>query len=171
MLEGVSFAVKLNGLVLLLFLGIVLGLSWLIRRYIPILSTLFIPSSVIARFLKLLMGPQTLGKLTNSPGLIPGEAIAVAWSVLGVLYLVPRIYREPWFEHGLADFGQAQGSVAPGFIFANMADPLQKTNAATAYGYKQLTYEPILGGGVVIALSVPLIMSWGSLVFGVIAAI
>ncbi|XBH20392.1 sodium:glutamate symporter [Jonesiaceae bacterium BS-20] len=118
------------------------------------------------------IGTMSLAALgANIPVLAILTVIAVAWSVFGVLYLAPRIHREPWFEHGLADFGQSQGNVATGFILADMADPQQKTNAATAYGYKQLTYEPILGGGIITAFSVPLIMSWGSLVFGIIAAV
>ena len=37
---------------------------------------------------------------------------------------------------------------------------------AIAYGYKQLTYEPLLGGGLLTALSVPLIVTHGALAFG-----
>ena len=39
-----------------------------------------------------------------------------------------------------------------------------------AYGYKQLFYEPVLGGGILTALSVPLILSIGSLTFGIASA-
>ncbi|HKR98610.1 MAG TPA: hypothetical protein VJU79_03755 [Candidatus Dormibacteraeota bacterium] len=37
------------------------------------------------------------------------------------------------------------------------------------YGYKQLFYEPFLGGGILTALSVPLILSIGSLTFGIVS--
>ena len=38
------------------------------------------------------------------------------------------------------------------------------------YGYKQLFYEPFLGGGILTALSVPIIISIGSLTFGIASA-
>ena len=34
------------------------------------------------------------------------------------------------------------------------------------YGHEQLTYEPLLGGGLLTACSVPLIMTYGALAFG-----
>jgi ESS family glutamate:Na+ symporter len=36
---------------------------------------------------------------------------------------------------------------------------------------KQLFYEPILGGGILTALSVPLILGVGSLAFGIASAV
>jgi ESS family glutamate:Na+ symporter len=52
-----------------------------------------------------------------------------------------------------------------------MADPAHTTGAALGYGYKQLFYEPFLGGGILTALSVPIIISIGSLTFGIASAI
>ncbi|MBV9169526.1 MAG: sodium:glutamate symporter, partial [Chloroflexi bacterium] len=62
-------------------LGAVLGLSTLVRRYVPLLGALFIPVSVVAGFLILLLGPQLLGAWTGTSGLIPPRVIA-AWSSL-----------------------------------------------------------------------------------------
>lgn len=118
------------------------------------------------------IGTMSLAALgANIPALVILTVIAVAWSVFGMLFLGPRIHGPNWFEHSLADFGQSQGNVATGFILADMADPKHQTNTATAYGYKQLTYEPILGGGILTAFSVPLIIEWGSLVFGIVSAV
>jgi len=88
-----------------------------------------------------------------------------------MLVLGPRIHRRNWFEHSLADFGQSQGNVATGFVLADMADPKRQSASATAYGYKQLTYEPILGGGLLTALSVPIIMAVGSLPFAIASSV
>jgi glutamate:Na+ symporter, ESS family len=52
-----------------------------------------------------------------------------------------------------------------------MADPAHTTGAALGYGYKELFYEPFLGGGILTALSVPLIIGIGSLTFGIASAI
>jgi ESS family glutamate:Na+ symporter len=115
------------------------------------------------------MSLATLG--ANVPALLFLTAIAVAWSVVGTLWLGPRIHPINWFEHAVADFGQSQGNVATGFVLADMADPERHTNAANAYGYKQLTYEPILGGGILTAASVPLIARIGPLAFGAACAL
>jgi len=111
------------------------------------------------------MSLATLG--ANIPALIILTAVALAWSVVVVLYLGPRIHPRNWFERAIADFGQSQGNVATGFVLADMADPARRTDTALAYGYKQLTYEPLLGGGLFTALSVPLIVAYGALTFGV----
>jgi hypothetical protein len=65
----------------------------------------------------------------------------------------------------------AVGGRADGFILAEMADPAHTTGAAVGYGYKQLFYEPFLGGGILTALSVPIILSIGSLTFGIASAV
>lgn len=118
------------------------------------------------------IGSMSLAALgANIPALVILTVVAVAWSVLVVLFLAPRIHAENWFEHAMADFGQSQGNVATGFVLADMADPDQQTNVANAYGYKQLTYEPILGGGLITAFSIPLIMAWGSLTFGIVCLV
>jgi ESS family glutamate:Na+ symporter len=106
----------------------------------------------------------------NVPSILILTALSVAWSVTGLLWLAPRFFREHWFDRGIADYGQSQGNVATGFILAEMADPEHTTRNAAGYGYKQLFYEPFLGGGTLTALSVPLILSIGSLTFGIVSA-
>jgi glutamate:Na+ symporter, ESS family len=110
----------------------------------------------------------TLG--ANIPSILILTVLSVAWSVTGLLWLGPRFFPEHWFDRGIADYGQSQGNVATGFILAEMADPAHTTGSAVGYGYKQLFYEPFLGGGILTALSVPLILSIGSLTFGIASA-
>ena len=110
----------------------------------------------------------TLG--ANMPSILILTTLSVAWSVTGLLWLGPRFFPAHWFDRGIADYGQSQGNVATGFILAEMADPAHTTGAAMGYGYKQLFYEPFLGGGILTALSVPLIISIGSLTFGIASA-
>ena len=118
------------------------------------------------------IGTMSLAALgANIPSLVILTAIAFAWSVFGMLWLGPHIHRVDWFEHSIADYGQSQGNVATGFVLADMADPARETTTARAYGYKQLTYEPLLGGGLITAFSVPLIVEIGSVWFGVISLV
>lgn len=111
------------------------------------------------------MSLATLGH--NIPALMIFTIVGVLWSVVGLLVLGPRIHPANWFEHAIADFGQSQGNVATGFVLADMADPDRRTTAANDYGYKQLLYEPLLGGGILTALSVPLIADLGLQAFAV----
>jgi glutamate:Na+ symporter, ESS family len=111
---------------------------------------------------------STLG--ANMPSILILTALSVAWSVTGLLWLGPQFFPAHWFDRGIADYGQSQGNVATGFILAEMADPAHTTCAARGYGYKQLFYEPLLGGGILTALSVPIILSIGSLTFGIASA-
>ena len=110
---------------------------------------------------------STLG--ANIPSILILTVLSVAWSVAALLWLGPRFFRSQWFSRGIADYGQSQGNVATGFILAEMADPAHTTGAAMGYGYKQLFYEPFLGGGILTALSVPIILSIGSLIFGIVS--
>lgn len=116
------------------------------------------------------IGTMSLAALAhNIPSLVILTTLAFGWSAIGMLWLGPRIHGANWFEHGVADYGQSQGNVATGFVLADMADPERATTAATSYGYKQLIYEPFLGGGVLTALSVPLILEIGPAWFGAIS--
>lgn len=112
---------------------------------------------------------STLG--ANIPSIAILTVLSVAWSVTGLPWLGPRFFTNHWFDRGIADYGQSQGNVATGFILAEMTDPAHTTGAARGYGYKQLFYEPFLGGGILTALSVPIILSIGSLTFGIAAAV
>jgi len=112
---------------------------------------------------------STLG--ANIASIVILTVLSLTWSVTGLLWLGPRFFSAHWFDRGIADYGQSQGNVATGFILAEMADPAHTTGAAMGYGYKQLFYEPFLGGGILTALSVPIILSIGSLTFGIASAL
>ena len=62
------------------------------------------------------------------------------------------------------------GMTATGLLFAQMVDPKNRTNAVEAFGYKQLMFEPIVGGGLLTALSMPLIITLGLPLFTTICA-
>ncbi|MCK0091742.1 sodium:glutamate symporter [Rhodococcus sp. F64268] len=115
------------------------------------------------------MSLATIG--SNIPAIVVFTFIGVGWSVVSLVWLGRRFHRTHWFEHAIADFGQSQGNVATGFVLADMVDPQRRTATANAYGYKQLPYEPFLGGGLLTALSVPLITSIGLPLFTAISVV
>lgn len=97
--------------------------------------------------------------------------VATAWNVFAFLYLGPRMIPEYWFERGLGDFGQATGMTATGLLLMKIADPDHQTPALEGFGYKQILFEPFVGGGLVTAASLPLIHQFGPVAFLIAASI
>jgi glutamate:Na+ symporter, ESS family len=88
-------------------------------------------------------------------------AVGVGWNISVFLVLARRMIPTFWFERGIGDLGQSFGVTATGLVLIRMADPETATPSLEAFGYKQLGFEPILGGGLVTAASLPLIHQFG----------
>lgn len=97
--------------------------------------------------------------------------MGIIWNVFGVLVLAPRIIPSYWFERSIGDFGQSMGVTATGLLLMRVVDPKNDSPAFESFGYKQLFFEPFLGGGLVTALSVPLIFKFGPIPFLIISVI
>jgi glutamate:Na+ symporter, ESS family len=87
----------------------------------------------------------------------------IAWALFGFLVLAPRMFPRDWFPMGLANFGQGIGMTVIGLLLVRMADPENRTGAMESFGYKQLLFEPVVGGGLFTAMSLPLIAHFGAL--------
>ena len=87
---------------------------------------------------------------------------SVGWSVFLTLVIGPRVFPQNWFEHSLAEFGESQGNVATGFVMVDMVDPSRQTDVVRGYSYRQLLTRPVVGGGFITALAVPLIRCLGT---------
>lgn len=98
-------------------------------------------------------------------------AAGIAWNIFGVLVLAPRIIPSYWFERAIGDFGQSMGVTATGLLLMRIVDPKNETPAYESFGYKQLVFEPFLGGGFITALSVPFIFQFGPIPFLIFAVI
>lgn len=85
----------------------------------------------------------------------------LAWNLFGFFVFGPRMMPDYWLERAVGDFGQSTGVTATGLMLMRVADPEMKSPAAEVFGYKQLVFEPFLGGGLVTALSAPLVFMWG----------
>lgn len=95
---------------------------------------------------------------------------AIGWSVFVTMFIGRRIFPRHWFEHSIPEFGESQGMLACGFVMLDMVDPSRQTDVVRGYSYRQIITRPILGGGFITALAVPLIERWGLPVFTIIAA-
>lgn len=87
--------------------------------------------------------------------------VGLAWTVFCFWVLAPRMIPDRWFEKAIGDFGQGTGMAVSGLLLMRIADPENRSRALESFGYKQLPYEPFLGGGLLTALALPLCARFG----------
>lgn len=119
--------------------------------------------------------------LSNWKGLTILLTMGTLWSVFLLMFLAPKLFKDAWFERGIAEFGQSMGVTATGLLLLRTVDPENKTVASQAFGYKQLLHEPLMGGGLwtALALSLVFLIGWfnvwliclGALIFWLIIAL
>lgn len=108
----------------------------------------------------------TLSLTTLGDYFIPFLLLAltgIGWSLFVLIVIAPRVIPENWFERGIGDFGQSMGVTVTGLLLMRMADPKNKSGALESFGYKQLMFEPVVGGGLFTAAALPLIAQFGAL--------
>ncbi|MBK8480365.1 MAG: sodium:glutamate symporter [Proteobacteria bacterium] len=88
-------------------------------------------------------------------------ATGIGWVVFTTAFVAPRMFPNYWFERAITEYGMQTGVTAIGLLLLRLVDPMYKTDTATAFGFKQMIYEPFLGGGLVTALSPILIHELG----------
>ncbi len=85
----------------------------------------------------------------------------VGWNLLVFLLVAPRIYNNAYWARGLADFAHSTGAATTGLMLIKVIDPNDQTGAKSGFSLKQPFYEPIVGGGLVTALALPLMHVMG----------
>ena len=116
----------------------------------------------------------TLSLTTLGEYFLPFLLLAVAgiaWGLFVLIVIAPRVIPENWFERGIGDFGQSMGVTVTGLLLMRMADPKNKSGALESFGYKQLMFEPVVGGGLFTAAALPLIAEFGALAVLIFAAV
>jgi ESS family glutamate:Na+ symporter len=86
----------------------------------------------------------------------------IGWILFSFFVLAPRMFPSFWFEKGLTNVGQSMGTTATGFMFQRLADPANTSGAKESFSYKQLVFEPFMGGGIITATSLVVIHELGS---------
>jgi ESS family glutamate:Na+ symporter len=84
----------------------------------------------------------------------------IVWCVFSVMYFSPRIFKDAWFERGIAEFGQATGVTATGLLLLRTVDPDNKTIAAASFAGKQLLHEPGINVWVALAFALVFTIGW-----------
>ena len=78
-------------------------------------------------------------------------AVGIAWLFFCLVVLAPRMFPYNWLERGVTEYGMQSGVTAMGLLLLRLVDPHYKTDTAQAFGFKQMLYEPFLGGGFITA--------------------
>ncbi len=107
----------------------------------------------------------------NLAAFVTLTTIGVAWIIFGFLFLAPRMFSGFWFEKGLTNIGQSMGMTATGLLLNRLVDPSNKTKSKESFAYKQLAFEPFMGGGMITATSLILVYNLGSGVFLVLSLV
>lgn len=122
--------------------------------------------SAIALDLLILSAIATLSLSTirdNFPIFIILTIAGIAWIVGAFFYLAPRYFRRYWFEYGLTNTGQSMGMTATGLLMNRLVDPSNHTHARESFAYKQLAFEPFMGGGIVTAAAAIVLVEFGQI--------
>lgn len=84
----------------------------------------------------------------------------IAWTAFAVMFFSPKLFKEAWFERGIAEFGQATGVTATGLLLLRTVDPDSKTIAAASFAGKQLLHEPAMNLWVALAFTLVMTVGW-----------
>lgn len=85
----------------------------------------------------------------------------ISWILFSFFWLAPKMFPAYWFEKGLTNIGQSMGTTATGFMFQRLIDPGNHTHSRESFAYKQLVFEPFMGGGIITATSLIVIAEFG----------
>ncbi len=88
-------------------------------------------------------------------------ATGIAWLFFALIVLAPRMFPYNWLERGITEYGMQSGVTAMGLLLLRLVDPNYKTDTAQAFGFKQMLYEPFLGGGFITATAPFIVISLG----------
>ena len=149
----------LGGLIVQLFLKRIHKAHLIQRRTAAIISSLALDlliASAIATISLSVIG-------NNLPIFIIFAITGVVWILSCFFILAPRMFKINWFENGITNIGQSMGMTATGLLMNRLADPSNKTKAKEVFAYKQLAFEPFMGGGIITVASVIVIYEFGLL--------
>ncbi|MFP4366856.1 MAG: sodium/glutamate symporter [Bacteroidales bacterium] len=87
--------------------------------------------------------------------------VGIGWLFFCLIFLAPRMFPYNWLERGVTEYGMQSGVTAMGLLLLRLVDPNYKTDTAQAFGFKQMLYEPFLGGGLITATAPFIVINLG----------
>ncbi len=152
------FPLAMIGGVIVQLLSGRLGYAWMIDR--ELMNR--ISGSALDILIVAALGALSLEAIGSNAGPFILLAIGgILWNLFGFFILARWMFPKDWAPNGLANFGQGIGMTVVGLLLVRMSDPHNRSGAMEAFGYKQLLFEPIVGGGLFTAASLPLIYQFG----------
>ncbi|HSV75864.1 MAG TPA: sodium/glutamate symporter [Bacteroidales bacterium] len=88
-------------------------------------------------------------------------AAGIVWVFFCLIYLAPRMFPHNWLERGVTEYGMQTGVTAMGLLLLRLVDSNYRTGTAQAFGFKQMVYEPFMGGGLITAIAPFLLLQLG----------
>ena len=130
--------------------------KWINPTQIRAISKLSLDMLVVAA-----LGSLSLKLLANHlfPFLILATA-GITYNLLIYFLVGGNLLGRNWKQRGLGELGQSMGTTAIGLILIQRKGQ-QSKSVIKAFSYKQPFYEPIVGGGLITSLALPLIAEYG----------
>ncbi len=100
--------------------------------------------------------------------LLVGSVVIMAFMLVWLFWLSPRIFQDCWFEQGIIRYGAFAGVAAVGYMLLRTVDPKMETDAGTIYALGCPLMSPFIGGGLVTTAYPYIINSVGPLAAGLI---
>lgn len=100
--------------------------------------------------------------------------VGLTWIIIATWFIAPRMMPDAWFERAITEYGMQTGVTAIGLLLLRVSDPNFETSAAKSFGFKQIIYEPFMGGGFITASAPILIVTYGtglSMTFAIVSII
>lgn len=85
-------------------------------------------------------------------------ASILIFQVLAFFFVAPRMLPDFWVERACGEFGVGTATTSIGLMLLRSIDPKLETPAIKAFAAKQLFTEPLLGGGIITSLMLPLML-------------
>lgn len=95
----------------------------------------------------------------------------IVWVIFSFLVMARFMFPKHWFTNAIVSVGQSMGTTATGLLFGKIVDPKDRTGVVESFGYKQLMFAPLVGGGVVTALAIPMIILMGLPAFTIVCGL
>lgn len=93
----------------------------------------------------------------------------IVWILGSFFFFAPKMFPEHWYVHGITNVGQSMGMTATGLLMNRLIDPANDVKAKESFVYKQLVFEPFMGGGIITAMAAIVIHEFGSAIALLIA--
>jgi ESS family glutamate:Na+ symporter len=130
--------------------------KYISRKQIRFISNISLDILIVAA-----LGSLSIKALTvNIYPLLILAGAGTLYNLIVYFLLAPQLFGANWQTRGLGELGQSMGTTAIGLVMLKREGG-RSPDILNDFSYKQPFYEPIVGGGLITALALPLIANFG----------